>query len=78
MAGTDDESTDDEDDVPLPRLRRQRAPSYKHLKGRDGDGSLPTAARPREFRGDKHQAHVILQNIEMTQYNLKQGINTSF
>jgi hypothetical protein len=71
---TDDESTDDDDDVPLPRLRRKRAPSYKHLKGRDGDESLPTVARPREFRGDKHQAHVILQNIVMTQYNLKQGI----
>jgi hypothetical protein len=71
---TDDKSTDDDDDVPLPRLRRKRAPSYKHLKGRDGDGLLPTVAWPREFRGNKHQAHVMLQNIVMTQYNLKQGI----
>jgi hypothetical protein len=60
---------------PLLRLRRNRKPSYKHLKGRDGDGSLPTAvARPDEFKGGKHQAHVILQNIILTQYNLKQGI----
>jgi hypothetical protein len=59
---------------PLPRLRRNRKPSYKHLTGRDGDGSLPTVARPDEFKGGKHQAHVILQNIILTQCNLKQGI----
>jgi hypothetical protein len=39
---------------PLPRLRRNRKPSYKHLKGRDGDGSLPTVARPDEVKGGKH------------------------
>jgi hypothetical protein len=44
------------------------------LKGRDGDGSLPTVARPEEFKGGRHQAHIILQSIIMTQYNLKQGI----
>jgi hypothetical protein len=59
---------------PLPRLRRNRKPSYKPLKGRDGDRSLPTVARPDEFKGEKHQAHVILQNIILTQCNLKQGI----
>jgi hypothetical protein len=58
----------------LPRLRKNRKPSYKHLKGRDGDGSLPTVARPDEFKGGKHQANVILQNIILTQCNLKQGI----
>jgi hypothetical protein len=58
----------------LPRLRRNRKPTYKHLKGRDGDGSVPTVARPDEFKGGKHQAHVILQNIILTQCNLKQGI----
>jgi hypothetical protein len=58
----------------LPRLRRNRTPNYGHMKGRDGDGSLPTLARPEEFRGGCHQSHVILQSIIMTQYNLKQGI----
>jgi hypothetical protein len=73
----DEESNDDEDsdpDTPRPRLRRNRTRSYGHLKGRTGDGSLPTVARPHEFRGGKYQAHVILQSIVMTQYNLKQGI----
>jgi hypothetical protein len=70
----DDSSDDDDDDAPLSRLRQNRTPSYRHLKGRDGDGSLPTVARPHEFRGGKHQAHVILQSIIFTQYNLKQGI----
>ncbi len=59
---------------PLSRLRRNRRPSYRHLKGRDGDGSLPTVARPHKFKVSKHQAHVILQSIIFTQYNLKQGI----
>jgi hypothetical protein len=70
------ESDDDDEDhgeLPLPRLRRNRSPSYRHLKGRAGDGSLPTVARPREF-GGRHQSHVILQSIILTQYNLKQGI----
>jgi type II secretory pathway component PulC len=31
-------------------------------------------ARPEEFRGGHHEGHTILQNIIMTQYNLKQGI----
>jgi hypothetical protein len=31
-------------------------------------------ARPHEFGSGKHQAHIILQSIVMTQYNLKQGI----
>jgi hypothetical protein len=31
-------------------------------------------ARPEEFRGGHHEAHVILPNIVMIQYNLKQGI----
>jgi hypothetical protein len=57
-----------------PRLRRNIKPSCKHLKGLDGDGSLPTVARPYEFKGGKHQAHVILQNIILTQCNPKQGI----
>jgi hypothetical protein len=73
-----EDDSDDESDggipQPLSRLRRNRTPSYKHLKGRDGDGSLPTIARPEEFRGGRHQSHVILQSIIFTQYNLKQGI----
>ncbi len=51
---SDDESDDDDEDhgeLPLPRLRRNRTPSYRHLKGRAGDGSLPTVARPQEFGG---------------------------
>jgi hypothetical protein len=77
-------NSDDDDDSayndnqpttePRPHLRQRRAPSYAHLKGRDGDGSLPTVARPHAFGGGKHQAHIILQSIVMTQYNLKQGI----
>jgi hypothetical protein len=59
---------------PRPRLRQRRAPSYAHLKGRHDNGSLPTVARPHEFGGRKHQAHIILRSIVMTQYNLKQGI----
>ena len=35
---------------------------------------LPTVARPHKFRGSTYQAHVILQSIILTQYNLKQGI----
>jgi hypothetical protein len=72
---SDDEHISDEDDnTPIPRLRRNRTPSFKHLKGCDCDGSLPTVAQPHEFRGGKYQAHVILQSIIFTQYNLKQGI----
>jgi hypothetical protein len=70
----DDDSDEEDGDEPLPRLRRKRTPSYKHLKGRHGDGSLPTIARPQEFRTGKHHSYVILQSIIMTQYNLKQGI----
>jgi hypothetical protein len=67
----DDNSDSDSDDEPdnkqpLDRLRRRRTPNYGHLKGRDGDGSLPTVARPHEFGGRKHQSHVILQSIIMT------------
>jgi hypothetical protein len=58
----------------MPKLRRKKTPSFKHLKRCDGDGSLPTVAGPHKFRDGKHQAHVILQTIILTQYNLKQGI----
>jgi hypothetical protein len=73
---SDNESSDEDSDptTPGPRLRRSRTRSYGHLKGRAGDRSLPTVARPHEFKGGKHQAHVILQSIIMTQYNLRQGI----
>ena len=61
----DDSSEADDDnepeDAPLPRLRRNRTPNYSHLKGREGDGSLPTVARPKEFKSNKHSSHVILQ-----------------
>jgi hypothetical protein len=68
---SDSDSDDEQDEAPLPRLRRNRQPDYAHLKGRDGDGSLvPTVARPHEF----HHAHLILEHIVMTQYNMKQGI----
>jgi hypothetical protein len=70
----DDEQSDQDDMAPLPKLRRNRTPSFKHLKGRAGDGSLPSLARPHKFSGGKHQAHVILQSIIFTQHNLKQGI----
>jgi hypothetical protein len=80
-----DDSSDDSDasalngnqrePQPRPRLREHRTPNYAHLKGRDGDGSLPIVARrPHEFGGGRHQAHIILQSIVLTQYNLKQGI----
>jgi hypothetical protein len=76
-----EEETDDEDSIdedaptqPLPKLRRNGTPSYAHLKGRDGDGALVSLMQPDEFKGDRHQSHIILQNIIMTQYNLKQGI----
>jgi hypothetical protein len=72
MSSDHEESDHEADD--LPRLRRNRLPNYAHLKGRDGDGALPTIARPTEFKGGKHQAHMILQSIILTQYNLKQGI----
>jgi hypothetical protein len=71
----DDTSTNENDaSTPLPRLRWNRSPNYGHLKGRDGDGSLPTVAGPEEFKGGRHQAYIILQSIVMTQCNLKQGI----
>jgi hypothetical protein len=70
----DEHISDKDDNTPIPRLRRNRTPSFKHLKGRDGDGSLPTVAQPHKFCGGKYQAHVILQSIIFTQYNLKQGI----
>jgi hypothetical protein len=70
----DEESYDGNLERPMSRLRRNRIPNYGHLKDRDGDGSLPTVARPNEFKGGRHQSHVILQSIIMTQYNLKQGI----
>jgi hypothetical protein len=72
--GDSDDDSDDDDDALLPKLRKKRAPTYGHLKGRDGNGSLPTIARPQEFRTGKHHAYIILQSIIMTQYNLKQGI----
>jgi hypothetical protein len=79
QSNTEDDSAEDDSDYesysePLPRLRRNRTANYSHLKGRGGDGSLPTVVRPEEFRTGKHHAHVILQSIVMTQYNLKQGI----
>jgi hypothetical protein len=46
---SDSDSDSDEDTAPLPRFRRNRGLSYAHLKGREGDGSLPTVARPEEF-----------------------------
>jgi hypothetical protein len=65
QAFADNDTRNDPDDnngVPalLPRLRRNRTPNYEHLKSRDGDGSLLTVARPEEFRGGRHQSHVIL------------------
>jgi hypothetical protein len=71
---SDDETDNNAPEQPLDRLRQKRAPNYRHLKGRDGNGSLPTVARPHEFGGGRHQSYVILQSIIMTQYNLKQGI----
>jgi hypothetical protein len=71
---SDNSSSDEADAAPLSRLRRNRTRNYRHLKGHDDDGSLPTVARPHEFRGGKHQARMILQSIIFTQYNLKQGI----
>jgi hypothetical protein len=71
---SDDKSDDENNDQLLPRLQRNCIPSYGHLKGRDGDGSLPSVARPDEFKGGPYQSHVILQSIIMMQHNLKQGI----
>jgi hypothetical protein len=75
---TDDAEMPEPDDEapnqPLTELRRKRMPDYGHLKGRDGDGSLPTVVKPHEFGGGRHQSHVILQSVIMTQCNLKQGI----
>jgi hypothetical protein len=71
---SDKDAPDDAVAAPIPQLRRNRTPSYRHLKGCDSNGSLPTVAQTHEFRGSKHQAHVILQSIIFTQYALKQGI----
>jgi hypothetical protein len=73
---SDDEESPDGDDPtqPLPELRWNRTPNYAHLKGCDGDGSLISVMHPNEFKGGRHQSHIILQSIIMTQYNLKQGI----
>jgi hypothetical protein len=65
---------EDNDTRSLPKLRQNRVSSYGHVKGRDGDGSLPTIAPPDEFKGGKHQAYVILQSIILAQCNLKQGL----
>jgi hypothetical protein len=57
--------------------RRGNKPNYSHLKGREGDGSLPTTARPQEFGADRisnNDTYLILESIVLTQYNLKQGI----
>jgi hypothetical protein len=59
------------------RCRGGEKPNYSHLKGREGDGSLPTAARPQEFGANRisnNDAYLILESIVLTQYNLKQGI----
>jgi hypothetical protein len=72
-----DDSDDDEEPAALPRFRRNRGLSYTHLKGREGDGSLPTVARPEEFgasRVSQNEAFLILKSVVLTQYNLKQGI----
>jgi hypothetical protein len=36
------EDKDEDNDASMPRLRRNRTRTNRHLKGRDGDGSLPT------------------------------------
>jgi hypothetical protein len=72
-----DDSNDDEDTAPLPRFQRNRGLNYAHLKGREGDRSLPTVTRPEEFgasRVSNHETFLILENVVLTQYNLKQGI----
>ena len=83
-----DTNNDNEEDVPdktndpTPTvvgghaLRSRRTRNYRHLKGQDGDGSLPTVARHEEFgRGvRRHDSHLILQNVVMSQYSMKQGI----
>jgi hypothetical protein len=70
----EDDSNYGSDSKPLPRLRRNQTPNYSHLKGRNGDGSLPIVASPEDFQNGMHHAHMILQSIVMTHYNLKQGI----
>jgi hypothetical protein len=69
-----DNDEDSDPNTPQPRLRHNKTQSYGHLKRRAGDRSLPTIAQPHKFKGGKHQAHIILLSIIMTQYNLKQGI----
>ena len=49
-SAADEDDNNQPSDEPLPRLRRNRTRTYGHLKGRDGDGSLPTTTRPHEFR----------------------------
>jgi hypothetical protein len=81
LVPADAEDSDDSDDgkepAALPRFRRNQGLSYTHLKGREGDGSLPTVARPEEFGASQvspNEAFLILESVMLTQYNLKQGI----
>ena len=62
-------------------LRVHRKRNYTHLKGRNNDGSLTVGkdtvqksmAEPRKkLKKYRHFAHVILEHIFLTQYNLKQ------
>ena len=57
-------------------LQRRLMRNYRHLKGHDGDGLLPTVTRLEEFgRGvQRHDSHLILQSVVMSQYSMKQGI----
>jgi hypothetical protein len=45
---SDSDNDTDADKTPLPRLCRNITPSCGHLKGRDGNGSLPTVAGPED------------------------------
>jgi hypothetical protein len=74
----DDPVTADDQQSSLRTSRRRGGgkPNYSHLKGQDGDGSLPTAAQPQEFGANRisnNDAYLILESIVLTQYNLKQG-----
>ena len=57
-------------------LRSHCTGNYQHLKGQDGDGLLPTVARPDEFGHGvrRHDSHLIMQNVVMSQYSMKQGV----
>jgi hypothetical protein len=57
LPADDSNSDSDDDTAPLPRFRRNRGLSYAHLKGREGDGSLPTVARPEEFGASRISNH---------------------